>query len=213
MFRFNPVVAISVAALFGLVVPALAQDAPDAVASAVVLPFATLGHLPQDDASLPNRACFAPQNSPAPTPVGASTLDAAVQSDLPAQLTAAISHEIHAGGAAIYSDLQSAPPRALIVAGCILHADAGDPAKRLIGMGMGASVLSVHIQVYRGNQANLGLIGEFDTEVTGENKLPPIGPVGLALHGIKGHSLTLKADTGKLAKLIAQRILTGQFGP
>jgi hypothetical protein len=47
----------------------------------------------------------------------------------------------------------------------------------------------------------------------GENKLPPIGPVGLAVHGIRGRSLTLEADSAKLAKLIAQRVVTGQFGP
>ena len=77
---------------------------------------------------------------------------------------------------------------------------------------MGASVLSVHVRVYRGDQAHLDLVGEFDAEVQGANKLPPIVPIGLAVRGIKGHGLTLTADADKLAKLVAHRVLTGQFG-
>ncbi len=119
---------------------------------------------------------------------------------------------IAASGGILSVDLQSAPPGALIIASCIVRADPGDPAKRLVGLGMGASVLAVRVQVYRSLQPGPDLIGEFDTEVQGENKLPPIGPVGLAVHGIRGRKLNLKADADKLAKLIAARVLTGQFG-
>jgi len=53
----------------------------------------------------------------------------------------------------------------------------------MVGMGMGAGVLSVHVQVYRGSQPPLDLIGQFETEVQGENTLPPIGAIGLAAQG------------------------------
>jgi hypothetical protein len=160
---------------------------------------------------LPNHACAPPQGSTAPTAAAAEATNVAAHSDLPAQLTTALSHDIHEGGPAIYGDLQSAPPGVLIIAGCILRVDPGDPAKRPVGRGLGASVLSVHVQVYRGRQTHPDLIGAFDTEVQGENKLPPIGPVGWAVHGIRARMLTLKADFDKLAKLIARRVLTGQL--
>jgi len=213
MLKFNPVmVAFGVAASLGVFESALAQDVPKgAPASVVVLPFATLGSPPQDEASLPNRACIPPQGAP-PPPAGADAITAAVQSGLPGLLTAALSRNVHDGARAVYNDLQSAPPGAVIIAGCIVRADPGDPAKRLVGLGMGASVLAVQVQVYRGLQPRADLIGEFDTEVQGENKLPPIGPVGLAVHGIRGRKLNLKADADKLAKLIAGRVMTGQFG-
>ena len=129
-----------------------------------------------------------------------------------AHLTAALCRAIKEGGPTVYNNLQDAPRGSLIIAGCIVRADPGDPAKRLLGVGLGASVLSVHAQVYRSVQADLDQIGEFDTEVEGENKLPPIGPIGLAVHGIRGLKLTLAGDADKLAKLTAQRVLTGQTG-
>ncbi len=214
MFRSIPVVvASSLAASLGVFGSAVAQDAPNAPPpGVVVLPFATIDSLPQDEASLPHRACVPAQGAPPPTPAGAEAIAAAVQSGLPEQLTTALSRDVHDGGRAVYADLQSAPPGAWIIASCIVRADPGDPAKRLVGLGMGASVLAVRVQVYRSLQPGPDLIGEFDTEVQGENKLPPIGPVGLAVHGIRGRKLNLKADADKLAKLIAARVLTGQFG-
>ena len=83
--------------------------------------------------------------------------------------------------------------------------------KRLVGMGMGAGVLSAHVQVYR--VARLGSIWSASStrRVHGANKLPPLGPVGLAVHGIR-RGLTLAADVDKLAKLISRRISSGQVG-
>ena len=211
MFKLTPfATALCMAASAGIGTSALAEDSSQGRPSAVVvLPFATLGAQSPNPGDLSGTACIAPQGSPVPT---AEAIDATVRSGLPAQLTTALSREVNDGGPTVYHNLQDAPAGSLIIAGCIVRADPGDSAKRLIGVGLGASVLAVHVRVYRGGGAHLERIGEFDSQVEGENKLPPIGPVGLAVHGIRGLKLTLAGDADKLAKLIAKRVLTGQTG-
>jgi len=213
MSKFTVVVAaLSMIASGGFYSSALAQGAPDAaMPGVVVLPIAALGSPSTPSTAFSAQACTPFSAGSEPRSADDNATNSAGQSGLPAQLTNALSREIREGGRTVSNDLHDTSPGALVIAGCIVRADPGDPAKRLVGMGMGASVLSVHVQVYRDGLSHLDLIGEFDTEVQGKNKLPPIGPVGLAVHGIRGRGLTLSADADKLAKLIARRVLTGQF--
>jgi len=209
MFKLTTIAAaLCLARSAGVGTSALAQDAPHRGSTGVVvLPFAALG------AAAPpaSRACVT-QGSP-PTAQDLNALAAAVDSGLASQLADELAAHLRADSRlTVYGGGQVAPSDALTIAGCILRADPGDPAKRMVGLGMGASVLSVHVQVYRGGQTGLELVDEFDTQVQGENKLPPIGPIGLAVHGIRGRTLTLKADADKVAKSIAQRVLARQFG-
>jgi hypothetical protein len=169
-----------------LAAPALAQAPIDTV---VVLPFAVAAH------GDPSPACL-PIQEPA-------ALDAVAASALPAQLSRAVAGQLAARpGLRVYGRGQDSPAGALIVAGCIQRAEAGDAVKRLVGLGMGASTLSAHIQLYRDDH----LLREFDVAVTGTNKLPPIGPVGLAVHGVRDLHESLGADATKLSRRIADQI-------
>ena len=185
--------AAAVAALaVALAGPAMAQAS--STQSVVVLPFAVAGY---DD---PSGACL-------PAAEGAAgALDAVSGSDLPSKLSAAVARQLHAAqGLRIDVDTQGAPTGALVVAGCIEQADPGNAAERLVGMNMGASVLTAHVRLFRDGR----LVREFDVEARGANTLPPIGPVGLAVHGVKGLHETLAADAMKLSRRIADQVTAG----
>jgi len=210
MFKLATIAAaLCLATSTGIGASALAQDAQrGGSTSVVVLPFAALGAATSSPAS---RACVT--QGPSPSAQDLSAIADAVDAGFASQLADELAGHLRVhGGLTVDAEGQVAPSDALTIAACILRADPGDPAKRLVGLGLGASVLSVHVQVYRGGQTDLVLADEFDTEVQGENKLPPIGPVGLAVHGIRGHTLTLSADADKAARLIAQRVLARQYG-
>ena len=186
---FLKAAALSAAIAVALTGPALAQAS--STQSVVVLPFAVAGH---DD---PLGACL-------PAAEGAAgPLDVASGSDLPSKLSAAVARQLHAAqGPRTDLETLGAPLGGLVVAGCIERADPGNAAERLIGMNMGASVLTAHVRLFRDGQ----LVREFDAQVWGANTLPPIGPVGLAVHGVKGLHETLAADAMKLSKQIADQV-------
>lgn len=201
-------VAAALAASIGLCATAFAQDtSPARHTDVVVLPFAVAGQGRTVEESLSFRACAASGSAPAKTQ-DSDSLKAAAEGELPAQLKSALLRELEEKGLHIDEQAKLAPPESLIVAGCIRQADPGDAAQRLLGMNMGASVLSAHVQLYRSSSTSAQLVSEFDAQATGVNKLPPIGPVGLAVRAIKADNETLAADAGKLAKLIAERVAT-----
>ncbi len=179
MLKLQPAAVLTVWALLAAG-PALAQGA-----GALVEPFAVAGH------GAPSPACL-PVREP-------NALDAAAASGLPAQLSQAVARQLNAQ---VLEHVEDAPAAALVVTGCIQRAEAGDAVKRLVGLNMGASTLAAHVQLYRGGR----LVRQFDVVVTGANKTPPIGPVGLAVHGVRGLHETLGADATKLSKQIADEI-------
>lgn len=176
------------------------------VQNVVILPFVVLGH---DGASapLPSSPCAPSSIASAPTQKEAEALSAAVASGLPAVVARTIAQTLKAQDRVrVYEIPEDAPASALIVAGCVRRADPGNAAERVVGFNLGASVLAAHVQLYRRDQSQLQLVREFDVEVTGANKLPPIGPVGLAVHGVRGMHETLAADVAKLSKKIAEHV-------
>jgi len=191
--------ALSLATSSGLWAPASAEDV-SGPASVVVLPFSVLGH--DGAADLPRSPCDLSRNAPA----HAANLDAAAASDLPATLAVAVARRL---GTRVQATAQDVQAGSLIVAGCIQRADPGNPAERLVGLNMGASVLAAHVQLYRREPTQLRLVRAFDVQVTGVNKLPPIGPVGLAVHGVRDLHETLGADAVKLSRRIAEQVVAG----
>jgi hypothetical protein len=51
---------------------------------------------------------------------------------------------------------------------------------------------------------------EFDVSVKAGNLLPPLGPAGVVLHGVKETRQTLNADAKKLADQILKKFKNGQ---
>jgi hypothetical protein len=203
------VIALSVATWVGWG-EASAQDAVHSSAkpSVVILPFSVLGHEGASALPLPSNPCAASSDTSPPTQNEAQALNAALASGLPGKLTNTTAQQLGAQDRMnVYKRLQDAPASALIVAGCVQRADPGNAAERVVGMNLGASVLAAHVQLYRRDQSQLQLVREFDVEVTGVNKLPPIGPVGLAVHGVRGMHETLGADVAKLSKKIAEQVV------
>lgn len=49
-------------------------------------------------------------------------------------------------------------------------------------------------------------VDAFDIEVKGGNLLPPVGPIGLALHAARDSHQTLSADARKVADRILKRL-------
>jgi len=180
-------------------------------APVVILDFAVAGVEARIGDELTSRACVASPGSPPATSEDAKNLADAVGSGLPAIVVDALSQQLTLRGSRrVYRDLETAPADALVIAGCIVRADPGDPAKRLVGMNLGASKLSTHVRIYRSGEQPV-LMDEFDMEVEGANKAPPLGPIGLLVHGVKERHQTLPADAEKVAGLIAEHIITGQY--
>jgi hypothetical protein len=202
-------IALTLAAAGAAWAPAFAQNPQTTPTgrstAAVVLPFVVASGQNYDD-----RASLACPSTDQLSPQDIENLRAAEAAGLAQSLTDELKAEVQsAGGIQLYEHRRSAPGGAMIVAGCLIKADPGNARERLIGMGMGASRLTAHVQVFRKDAAGPQLTDEFTLEAVGENKLPPLGAPGLIMHKMKGRKETLTADAGKLAKLIAKRALTG----
>jgi hypothetical protein len=78
------------------------------------------------------------------------------------------------------------PPAAgsLVITGCLTRIDAGNGAKRTVGMNFGASHLEAHVRVLSVTDAGPNPFDEFDLKVKGGSLLPPLGPVGVADHAV-----------------------------
>jgi hypothetical protein len=98
----------------------------------------------------------------------------------------------------------------LVFTGCFVGADSGNAAKRLVGLGMGASHLSAHVRVFYVGAAGPVPVDEFDLAVKGSKKLPPIGAAGLAFNAVSEKRETLQADAKRLADGILKKLKKDQ---
>lgn len=98
------------------------------------------------------------------------------------------------------------PAGSLVVTGCFVRTDRGHAAKRLAGMGMGASHLSAHVRLFYAGASAPVPIDEFDLSVKGSRLLPPLGPVGLAMNAASERRETLQADAKRLADEILKKL-------
>jgi hypothetical protein len=98
----------------------------------------------------------------------------------------------------------------LVITGCFMGADSGNAAKRLVGLGLGASHLSAHIRVFYVGASGPVPVDEFDLAVKGSKKLPPLGAVGLAYNAVSEKNETLQADAKRLANGILKKLKKDQ---
>ena len=105
----------------------------------------------------------------------------------------------------------ASPPRmpavgSLVFTGCFVDMDAGSASKRIVGMGLGASQLSAHVRVFYFGASGPVPVDEFDVAVKGSQKVPALGPVGLAFNAARGRKEVLQADARRLAYEILTRL-------
>ena len=98
------------------------------------------------------------------------------------------------------------PLGAMVISGCITRANAGNAATRLVGANVGSSHLSVHVIALRKTQDGFHAFDDFALDVKGGDLLPPLGPIGLAVHAARDRRQTLSADAGKIADKILKKI-------
>jgi hypothetical protein len=94
----------------------------------------------------------------------------------------------------------------LVFTGCFVTADRGNGAKRLVGVGLGASHLAAHVRVFYIGTSGPVPVDEFDLSVKGSNKLPPLGAAGLTLNAVSEKRETLQADAKHLADDILKKL-------
>jgi hypothetical protein len=103
------------------------------------------------------------------------------------------------------------PPRmpavgSLVFTGCFVDMEAGSASKRVIGMGHGASRLSAHVRVFYAGASGPMPVAEFDVVVTGSQRVPALGAVGLAFRAGRERSARLEGDATGLAEEILTRL-------
>jgi hypothetical protein len=98
------------------------------------------------------------------------------------------------------------PVGALVISGCITRANGGNAATRLIGMNVGASHLDVHVVALSKTKDGWSPVDNFDIQVKGADVLPPLGPVGMAVHAARDTQQGLSADAKKVADQILKKL-------
>lgn len=180
--------------------------------TAVVLRFAVQSQPLSDTPALSARAC--PQVPAAAPPSDAGSADA---SQKPIKVDPAILDKITVEmrnklskkmTVLVNPDPQSIPLGAIVISGCITRANAGNSTERLLGMGLGSSHLNVHVVVLSRVKDGWNSVDTFDIRIKGGILLPPLGPVGLAVHVARDTQQTLSADAKKLADKILKRLAT-----
>jgi len=103
-------------------------------------------------------------------------------------------------------DPNSIPVGSLIISGCVIKADKGSAAGRMIGMNVGASRLAAHVNVLSKAETGFTPVDSFDVQVKGGSVLPPLGPIGFAAHAAMQPRQTLSADARKLADQVVKKL-------
>jgi hypothetical protein len=101
---------------------------------------------------------------------------------------------------------EAIPVGALVIGGCITRAHAGNSAARLVGMNVGASRLAVHVIAQTKTRDGWHPVDTFDMQVKGGDLLPPLGPVGFAVHAIRDPHQNLTSDGTRLADRILKKL-------
>lgn len=189
-------------------VPSSASAAPQR--TAVVLRFAVQSQPLTDTAALSAQACpQVPAAVPSPDEGGSDPsqkpikVDPAILDKITDEMQNKLSKKMIV---LVNPDPQSIPLGATVISGCITRANAGNSAERLVGMGLGASHLNVHVVVVSRVKDGWNPVDTFDIQVKGGSLLPPLGPVGLAVHAARDTQQTLSADAKKLADKILKQL-------
>jgi|GEM_PF-3381841 len=178
--------------------------------TAVVLRFAVQSQPVTDTAALSAQACPqvpATQTSPEAGDADASHKPIKVDPAILDKITEEMQNKLSKKMTVLVNpDPQSIPVGATVISGCITRANAGNSAERLAGMGLGSSHLNVHVVALTRMKDGWNPLDTFDIQVKGGSYLPPLGPVGLAVHAARDTQQTLSADARKLADKILKQL-------
>jgi hypothetical protein len=190
--------------------PATSSQPGSQPRTAVVLRFAVQSQPLTDVAALSAQACPQTSNDAsssdpgnADTPQKLVTVNPAILDKITDEMQSKLSKKMTV---LVNPDPQSIPVGALVISGCITRANAGNSAERLVGMGLGASHLNVHVVALSRTKDGWKPVDTFDIQVKGESLLPPLGPIGLAVHAARDTQQTLSADARKLADKVLKQL-------
>jgi hypothetical protein len=174
--------------------------------TAVVERFTTPSESAMDSAALASQACN--RNGGAAS-TGAATasnyfsVDPKTLGEISTELQKQLSKSMPV---MVNPDPKGIPAGSVIVSGCISKATKGSAAKRMVGMGWGSSQMAAHIVFLSKTETGLVPMDSFELRVKGRAILPPLGPVGVAVHAVREPRETLSADGKKLADQTATRL-------
>ncbi|WP_446743076.1 DUF4410 domain-containing protein [Silvibacterium acidisoli] len=169
--------------------------------TAVILRFAVQSQPASDSSALSVLACPAPVATGEPQkPI---TVDPKILDAISAEMQKKLSEKMTV---MVNPEPTAIPEGAMVITGCITRSDAGNGAERLIGMGLGTSHLNVHVVALTRTRNGWSPYDTFDIQVKGGSLLPPLGPVGLAVHAARDTQQTLSADARKLADKILKQL-------
>lgn len=174
--------------------------------TAVVLRFAVESPSAADQSEFSAQACPEPPAlaaSPSPSPAPSLTVDPHVLDTISEEMQKKLSKQM---SVLVDPEPAAVPVGAIVISGCITRAKTGNGAARLIGMNVGASRLVVHVVSLSRTKEGWFPIDTFNLQVKGGDLLPPLGPVGLALHAARDSHQTLSADAKTLANRIVKKL-------
>ena len=182
-----------VIAVFVAVLPLQAQTSPKPTLS--ISPFAIADGKPPAD----------PGRSACPvTPAEIRNVTPEEQSGALAALTAELKQKLEKKGVVTPDENASHPaPGAIVLLGCLTRIDGGNASKRLIGAGMGSSLLKAHVQLVRMDAGKPSVLEEFDEEFKGRNF--GVG-TGMLINAMRTMRTSAAGDAANLAGKIADKI-------
>lgn len=179
-----------------------ATDQPATVASSVqqpivaVLRFAVQLQQITDSAALSSQACTEPSAVPDLFTVDPKLLDK-ISSELQRKLSKKTTVMVD-------PDPKSIPVGSLVISGCIFQAQTGNKAKKMVGMGLGASRLGANVIIFYKTQTGFNLMDAFEVQVKGRFLSPP-APAAVVMNA-GAQTKTLYADAEKLAGRIVKKL-------
>jgi hypothetical protein len=181
--------------------------------NAGIFTFGVLSQSPVDETKLSAKACQDASRVAAVQANQASTRTAkpAAPLNVDPKILASITDELHKKLSKKMSVTVDAEPigisiGSLVITGCITRINAGSGVERMAGMNLGASRVGAHVLVLSKTRTGFNPIDGFDIQVKGGDPLPPIGPIGLAIHAAREPGQTLSADGKKLADQILKKL-------
>jgi hypothetical protein len=178
--------------------------------TAAVLRFGVEGSGNHDVSALSAKACpvvVAPTDGQASTDTQGVQVDPAILNAISQKMNERLSKKMTV---LVDPAEASIPVGAMVISGCITRANAGNATARLVGMGVGSSMLSVHVIALRKTEDGFHPFDDFALQVKGGDMLPPLGPAGLAVHAVRDRKQSLAADAGKIADKILKKIASDQ---
>jgi hypothetical protein len=185
-------------------------DASSTTNTAAILRFGVEGSENHDVSSLSAKSCpvvVAPTDGQSSTGAQPVQVDPAILDAISQKMNERLSKKMTVLVDPAESNI---PVGAMVISGCITRANPGNAKARLVGMGVGSSMLSVHVIALRKTEDGFHPFDDFALEVKGGDKLPPLGPAGLAVHAARDRQQTLGADAGKIADKILKKIASDQ---